>query len=134
MVLAPNSLPGLFFRAEIIHPRAAALPKYRDSIQFNVIIVGKLKSYVVVCQLHTEFSKRVDKKCANNFIERFNKSYRDEVLDDHSFSTLDQVREISENWRIKYNEYCPHDALGGFPPAMYMRKLKLENSSFEVST
>ena len=35
----------------------------------------------------------------NTFIERFNKSYRDEVLDAHLFSTLEQVGEISETWR-----------------------------------
>ena len=70
----------------------------------------------------------------NAFIERFNKSYRQEVLNAHLFSTLDQVREISEQWRIKYNEYRPHDALGRIPPAMYMRKLKLENSNYELST
>jgi len=70
----------------------------------------------------------------NAFIERFNKSYRDEVLDAHLFSSLDQVREISELWRVKYNEYRPHDALGRIPPAMYMRNLKLENSSLELST
>ena len=52
----------------------------------------------------------------------------------HLFSTLDQVREISEQWRIKYNEYRPHDALGRIPPAVYMRNLKLENSSLELST
>ena len=40
----------------------------------------------------------------------------------------------SETWKIKYNEYRPHDALGRMPPAMYMRKLKLENSSLELST
>ena len=67
------------------------------------------------------------------FIERFNKSCRQEVLNAHLFSTLDQVREISEEWRIKYNEYRPHDALGAIPPAMYMRKPKLENSSLELS-
>lgn len=70
----------------------------------------------------------------NAFIERFNKSYRQEVLNAHLFSTLDQVREISEQWRIKYNEYRPHDALGRIPPAMYMRKLKLENSNYKLST
>jgi putative transposase len=70
----------------------------------------------------------------NAFIERFNKSYRDEVLDAHLFATLEQVREISETWKTKYNEYRPHDALGHMPPAMYMRKLKLENSSFELCT
>lgn len=70
----------------------------------------------------------------NAFIERFNKSYREEVLNAHLFSTLDQVREITENWIRIYNEYRPHDALGRMPPAMYMRKLMLENSSYELST
>lgn len=70
----------------------------------------------------------------NAFIERFNKSYRQEVLNAHLFSTLNQVREISEQWRIKYNEYRPHDALGRIPPALYMRNLKLENSNYELST
>ena len=70
----------------------------------------------------------------NAFIERFNKSYREEVLSAHLFSTLDQVREISEKWMITYNEYRPHDALGRMPPAMFVRKLKLENSSLELST
>lgn len=70
----------------------------------------------------------------NAFIERFNKSYRDEVLDAHLFSTLDQVREISWGWIQTYNEYRPHDALGRIPPASYVRKLALENSNFELST
>ena len=68
----------------------------------------------------------------NGFIERFNKSYRDEVLNAHLFSTLVQVREVGEEWRETYNEYRPHDALGRIPPTMYMRKLKLENSSLEL--
>jgi len=70
----------------------------------------------------------------NAFIERFNKSYRDEVLNAHLFSTLKQVREVSEEWKRLYNEYRPRDSLGRIPPAMYMRKLKLENSSYELST
>jgi putative transposase len=40
----------------------------------------------------------------NAFIERFNKSYRNEVLDAHLFSTLEQVREITEGWMKIYNE------------------------------
>ena len=68
----------------------------------------------------------------NAFIERFNKSYRDEVLNAHLFSTLEQVREVTEEWIKTYNEYRPHDALGRVPPAVYMRNLKLENSSLEL--
>ena len=56
------------------------------------------------------------------------------VLDAHLLATLEQVREISEKWRIKYNEYRPHDALGRIPPAMYMKQLKLEDSNYELST
>ncbi len=70
----------------------------------------------------------------NAFIERFNKSYRNEVLSAHLFSTLEQVREITEEWIKIYNEYRPHRALGRIPPAMYVRNLKLENSSLELST
>jgi putative transposase len=65
----------------------------------------------------------------NAFIERFNKSYCNEVLDAHLFSTLEQVREVTEGWMKIYNEYRPHDALGRILPAMYLRNLKLENSS-----
>jgi putative transposase len=68
----------------------------------------------------------------NAFIERFNKTYRDEVLNAHLFSTLEQVREITEEWKTTYNEYRPHDALGRVPPAVFMKQLKLENSSYEV--
>lgn len=68
----------------------------------------------------------------NAFIERFNKSYRNEVLDAHLFSTLEQVREITERWMKIYNEIRPHRALGRIPPAMYVRNLKLENSSLEL--
>ncbi len=68
----------------------------------------------------------------NACIERFNKSYREEVLSAHLFSTLEQVREITEKWMKIYNEYRPHRALGRIPSAMYVRNLMLENSSLEL--
>jgi transposase InsO family protein len=45
----------------------------------------------------------------NAFIERFNKTYRDEVLDAYVFETVEQVREITETWLQEYNRVscCP---------------------------
>ena len=34
----------------------------------------------------------------NSFVERFNRTFRTEVLDMYVFRDLDEVREISRNW------------------------------------
>ncbi|TMS59386.1 transposase, partial [Imbroritus primus] len=59
----------------------------------------------------------------NAFIERFNRTYRTEVLDAHLFATLQQVQAITDQWLVDYNEYRPHEALGGIPPTQYMPRL-----------
>jgi putative transposase len=56
----------------------------------------------------------------NAYIERFNKTYREEVLDAYVFDTIEQVREITEAWLYEYNEERPHDSLGRVPPLMFM--------------
>ena len=68
----------------------------------------------------------------NAFIERFNKTYRNEVLDAYLFHTLDDVRRITVAWIIRYNEQRPHRSLGKVPPSVFREKL--ENSSYELST
>ena len=71
----------------------------------------------------------------NAFIERFNRSYREEVLSAYVFADLEEVRDITEAWRVSYNEERPHDALGYLPPALYReRVLKIEKSNSELST
>jgi len=47
---------------------------------------------------------------------------------------LDQVREITYQWLIVYNEQRPHDALGGLPPAVFREQKTVKNSTFELST
>lgn len=59
----------------------------------------------------------------NAYIERFNRTYRTEVLSAYVFESLDQVWEISAEWLQRYNEERPHDALAGVPPATYRAQL-----------
>jgi len=59
----------------------------------------------------------------NAFIERFNRSYRTEVLNSWLFTSLDEVREITHRWIVSYNEERPHNALGNLPPAVFRERL-----------
>lgn len=62
----------------------------------------------------------------NAYIERFNRSYRTEVLSAHLFESIADVQEITDDWLRRYNEIRPHDALGSLPPARYREKLLAE--------
>jgi putative transposase len=71
----------------------------------------------------------------NAFIERFNRSYRTEVLNSWLFASLDEVREITHQWIISYNEERPHDVLGNLPPMVYRERLLAGlNSTLQLST
>jgi putative transposase len=70
----------------------------------------------------------------NAFIERFNRSFREEVLDANLFNTLSEVQSIADAWLSDYNEYRPHESLGNVPPIEFMQRVfKTEVSSFRVS-
>jgi putative transposase len=59
----------------------------------------------------------------NAYIESFNGKFRDECLNEHWFSTLEDARRTIEEWRRDYNEERPHSALGGLPPREYAAQL-----------
>ncbi|BCA54081.1 hypothetical protein W02_12210 [Nitrospira sp. KM1] len=69
----------------------------------------------------------------NAFIERFNRTYRTEVLNAYVFESLDQIQEITAAWLQSYNEERPHDALAGLPPATYRANLEARSSPLAVS-
>lgn len=69
----------------------------------------------------------------NAYVERFNRTYRNEVLDLYLFNDIDEVREKTYWWMIEYNEERSHDSLEDLTPVEYMMK-KSENSTFELST
>ena len=76
------------------------------------------------------------KPTQNAFIERFNKTYREEVLNAHLFHSLEDVREITWWWMMDYNEERPHTATNRVPPTVYRRQIEAkttpENSTLEL--
>jgi len=68
------------------------------------------------------------KPAQNAFVERFNRTYRYEILDMYVFQTLSEVREITDNWVMEYNEIRPHESLGNLTPEEYREANKPEEN------
>ena len=62
------------------------------------------------------------KPAQNAYIERFNRTYREEVLDSYLFDHLEEVRHITDHWLEDYNTIRPHEALQGLPPRQFVRQ------------
>lgn len=62
------------------------------------------------------------KPAQNGYIERFNRTYRQDVLDLYLFKNLQEVRNISTRWMIEYNEQRPHMALNNMTPWEFLEQ------------
>jgi putative transposase len=55
----------------------------------------------------------------NAIIERFNKTYREDVLDANVFYSISQAKESTDRWVEDYNNERPHQALNYKTPMQY---------------
>ena len=69
----------------------------------------------------------------NGFIESFNGSLRDQLLNEEIFDTLDDARRKLALWRYDYNNVRPHSSLRNQTPAEARRALeKFEGSAHDA--
>lgn len=69
------------------------------------------------------------KPTQNSYVERFNRTYRDEVLNMYVFKTLNEVQVITERWLKEYNEERPHDSLEDMTPIEYLSRYQSQENS-----
>ena len=55
----------------------------------------------------------------NGYIERFNRTFRENILDAYLFEDIMQVQILAEEWMQDYNYCRPHEALNGKTPMEY---------------
>ena len=58
----------------------------------------------------------------NGYVERFNRSYREEVLDAFCFNRLKEAQVLSNAWIWMYNNERPHKSLGYKTPVAFMQE------------
>lgn len=123
------SLPSL--RVTRVLDRVAAWRGYPKKMRMDnspEFISVTLANWAEEHNIELEFIQP-GKPTQNSYIERFNRTYRDEIVNMYVFKTLNEVRDINENWIKEYNEERPHDSLGDLTPSEYlMVNETLENS------
>ncbi len=70
------------------------------------------------------------KPMQNGFIERFNRHYREDVLDMNIFENIHQVREKTEEFLYDFNHCHPHKSLGKMSPIEFMNTRNKKNVYF----
>lgn len=74
-------------------------------------ISNKLKEYCQCKAIKLEHIKP-GTPTQNAYVERFNRHYREDILDAYLFSSLKQVNTLNEKWKQDYNQNHPHKSLG----------------------
>jgi putative transposase len=52
----------------------------------------------------------------NGYIERFNRVYREAILDAYLFTDIREVGALTKEWMEEYNQRRPHEALQNQTP------------------
>jgi putative transposase len=84
-------------------------------------LAGELVSWCEQNRIHLQYIQP-GKPTQNAFIERFNGSFRKDVLDAYLFSSLSQVRILTQEWMKDYNHHRPHEALDNLSPVQFRQR------------
>jgi putative transposase len=58
----------------------------------------------------------------NAYVERFNRTFREDILDPNTFITAGQAQARANDWMWTYNNFRPHESLNNLPTTTFMLK------------
>lgn len=73
------------------------------------------------------------KPSQNGYVERFNRTFREDVLDPYLFQSIEQTQEFANEWIWMYNNERPHESLAKLTPRTFLLKYgKLHNENIRL--
>jgi putative transposase len=69
----------------------------------------------------------------NGYIERFNRLYREAVLDAYLFFDLYEIRQLTDEWMEEYNYRRPHESLDNLTPNEWKTRLLKNENTLKVT-
>lgn len=114
------SMPGL----RVVEYLGEAIEVYGKPLAIRVDNGPEFLSRVFVnyCEVEDIEIKYIEpgKPSQNGYIERFNRTYREDVLDAHLFRDLQEVNLETERFKEEYNKYHPHKSLDRCSPEEFL--------------
>jgi putative transposase len=68
----------------------------------------------------------------NGYVERFNRTYREDVLNMNIFVDINHVRDLTDKFAEDYNQNHPHDSLADMSPLEFINHHSKKIPNFVV--
>jgi putative transposase len=83
------------------------------------------RAFTTWCREHSINIKYIQpgRPMQNAYIERLNRTFREDVLDAYLFESLEEIRLLSDEWQYNYNYLMPHESLNKKTPFMVRESL-----------
>lgn len=101
-------------------------PQVLRSDNGREFIADSLRSWLAGQGVETAFIEKGSPQ-QNAFVERFNGTMRDELLNGEEFDSLLEARVVISDWVERYNKERPHRGLGMMTPLQYATDWKSSN-------
>jgi len=97
------------------------LPQYIRTDNGPEFISKQYKEWCRKNEVQPVYS-RPGKPMENGYVERFNRTFREDILDAYLFSSIGQFNIVADKWREDYNNYHPHKSLKHKSPREFAQR------------